>query len=338
MEKISRRDFLKLIVAGGASALLSRSSNPEKLFGPSPQEKEIRNGQGVLFIMPASIDGDFISGGKTLEEIKTFESAVGHRVQGLSFFADMDQKKPREEEIVNSFSSGRAIMFNLQPRRTGDPKDISREFVGSRFEAGDHDQTIRKIAKMMAKFSPLPIFVRFAFEMNGDWFNWGGDPKSFVPLWRRMVEIFRWEGASNVKWIFSPNYLPHPERIKNYYPGDAWVDLVGPDIYDWEKLPPEFAMDKINYYLKLIAPNKPLIISELGASGTRKDLWIREAIQRALRQGASAINYFQIDKERDWKIKPGELSKESQRFFSSGIFLNDKATLAEIHETILTTN
>lgn len=329
---ISRRDFLKLGAAGLASALLG-GSVPENLAAPALPERPIRPNQGVLFVMPTLKD--------VQEDVKVFEGAMGHRAQGLSFFADLDKKPPTETMIEKSFKSGRAVMINLQPRPTEDAEDLNDIFSPLTFLRGNHDKTLKNLAKMMAGFGNTPIFVRFAFEMNcSDWFSWCGNANGFVKMWRHTVDIFRESGALNTKWVFSPNYLPYPENIKDYYPGDDYVDVVGADIYDWEEQSPSFAVNRVNYYLRQMAPEKPLIVSELGAGGLGKDEWLTHAVYLNLSQGASAVNFFQIRKkgERDWKIENAREVPRLRRLMDSGAFLSDDAGLELINRTILKVN
>ena len=73
---------------------------------------------------------------------------------------------------------------------------------------GKHDQYIRDWAKA-AKAYGKPVIVRFAHEMNGDWFPWsmtsnGNTPERFVKAWRHIVIEFRSVGARNVKFLWSP--------------------------------------------------------------------------------------------------------------------------------------
>jgi hypothetical protein len=331
---ITRREFMKLAALGGLS-LLVPGSETESLHLPSLPEKPIKQEQAVIFVMPDIIEGDFKTWGRTLSETTYFEDVVGHRVQGLSFFADLDKKPPEPRVIENALSSGRAVMFNLMPRITGN-MFLSREsFSYSSFAEGKHFNKLQEMARMMKAFGE-PIFVRYGFEMNGDWFSWGGNPNEFQEIWKYTVSVFRIEGASNVKWIFSPNYLPSPEKISEYFPGDEWVDLIGPDVYDWEEKDAAFALNRINYYLRQVS-RKPLITGEIGAAGENQDEWVSRAIYKSLAQGASAINYFQYNKEKMWKLKKDNVPM-TRSIAESGVFLREDAGLNDIHKTILSVN
>ena len=108
---------------------------------------------------------------------------------------------------------------------------------GTRYDQilnGSQDKLIVKSARNLARYGK-PIFLRWAWEMNGDWYAWGGPrnggkPADFVRAWRHVHDIFVKEGASNVGWVWAPNFQSHPTEpwndLRNYYPGDAYVDWV----------------------------------------------------------------------------------------------------------------
>ncbi|MGB9376318.1 MAG: glycosyl hydrolase [Mycobacteriales bacterium] len=66
-----------------------------------------------------------------------------------------------------------------------------------------------------------------------------GGPADFINAYRRVVTIFREQGAKNVvftwqmtAWAFRTN--PSDARYAaKWYPGDAYVDSVGADAYNW---------------------------------------------------------------------------------------------------------
>ena len=90
------------------------------------------------------------------------------------------------------------------------------------------DEYMRQFARE-AKASGIPIFLRFACEMNGDWVAWNGDPEKYIEKFRLVHDIMAKE-APNVAMVWSPNFLPR-DNIDPYYPGDAYVDWVGFSLY-----------------------------------------------------------------------------------------------------------
>ncbi|PKM95878.1 MAG: hypothetical protein CVU84_03495 [Firmicutes bacterium HGW-Firmicutes-1] len=80
-----------------------------------------------------------------------------------------------------------------------------------------------------AKASGLPIYLRFACEMNGDWVPWYGDPEKYKQKFRLIHDIMA-EEAPNVMMLWSPNDIPFSTML-SYYPGDKYVDWIGVSSY-----------------------------------------------------------------------------------------------------------
>jgi hypothetical protein len=203
---------------------------------------------------------------------------------------------------------------------------------------GDYDDFFRKWAEGARDFGKQ-VFLRFGFEMNGDWFTWGDQPDVFVAAWRRIHAIFREVGADNVLWVWTPNCVSIPRGKGNaiplYYPGDEFVDWVGLDGYNfgdhhdrwhaWEGFDAIFG-DGLAL-LEERYPGKPIMIGEFacapGPPG-RKAAWIQDAY-RCLRADPRirAAVWFNLDKrdesEPNWLIRsdPGALDAFNQTFARS---------------------
>jgi hypothetical protein len=76
----------------------------------------------------------------------------------------------------------------------------------------------------------VPVLWRPLHEANGRWFWWGaGGPEPFKKLWRLMFENFTVKHhLNNLLWVFSPGA---ETDLAAWYPGDAYVDIVGADHY-----------------------------------------------------------------------------------------------------------
>lgn len=169
---------------------------------------------------------------------------------------------------------------------------------------------IRQFARE-AKESGVPVFLRFASEMNGEWVPWSGDPKKYIEKFRLVYKIMK-EEAPNVAMVWSPNFLPR-HNIDQYYPGDAYVDWVGTSLYTipfshGKEVPGGNPID----YLKPIYEkysHKPMMISEGAVSHysyeLRKDFseWASGQIGNMygfmprMYPSIKAISYFNLDKQ-----------------------------------------
>ncbi len=348
---ISRRTFLKIALAVGGGSLFPRWITAAEIQGlPKPEipPKPIQPQQTVISVMPDFSADDFNARKLPSEEITKFEDAIGARTHVVSVFVDMD-RKPINPNIIDKISqSGRAAMLNWEPRSYADPLDHARRFTAAAFTSGQHDSPLESWAKMI-RDSGVAVYLRLGYEMNGNWFPWGQKPEPFKTIWKHVVDKFKSAGADNARWIFSPNHWPSPEKIADYYPGDEYVDVVGADAYDkysiywknawhWTQLnfPPEALFNHINYYLKQVAPHKPLMVCEIGSGReSGRDDWLAAAIFKCLQQGITGLNYFQYLKETDWRLTDPAQLKTLRTITGSRYFLSDTASLSDIDSTLL---
>lgn len=133
------------------------------------------------------------------------------------------------------------------------------------------DEYLRKFARD-AKASGIPIFLRFASEMNGDWVKWHGNPELYIEKFRLVAKVMK-EEAPNVAMLWSPNAVP-VHNMNDYYPGDDAVDWVGVSTYSvrfFNGDPSQPAdqinpLDNIDFLYQEYADRKPIMVSEYGAT------------------------------------------------------------------------
>lgn len=125
-----------------------------------------------------------------------------------------------------------------------------------------------------AKASGVPIFLRFACEMNGDWVVWHGDPQKYIEKFRTVAKVMK-EEAPNVAMVWSPGDVP-AYSMHQYYPGDEYVDWVGVSLYvepysNGDKADPMLAtspVERLDELYRTYADRKPLMLSETGVPHT----------------------------------------------------------------------
>jgi hypothetical protein len=124
-----------------------------------------------------------------------------------------------------------------------------------------------------AKASGIPIFLRYASEMNGNWVVWHGDPQKYIEKFRLVHDVMA-EEAPNVAMVWSPGDVPQ-YSIDVYYPGDDYVDWVGVSMYTepYENGDPATSnmqgtspIERLDYLYKTYSDRKPLMISETAVS------------------------------------------------------------------------
>ncbi|GAA3237436.1 glycoside hydrolase family 26 protein [Actinocorallia longicatena] len=176
--------------------------------------------------------------------------------------------------------------------------------------AGKWDYMIRAYAGQV-RDSGIPIAYSFGHEFNGWWYRWGycskskgltgktgdaigiacrGDslkntPKQYADAWKHVHDEFEKVGATNVIWVWSPNAAKAPDQpaLKEFYPGDGYVDWIGVSGYmrfggkqadatpiDDILLGPGGTFHDLTKELNGFAPTKPILIAETGSDAVKR--------------------------------------------------------------------
>lgn len=233
-----------------------------------------------------------------------------------------------------ALAQGATPMITWLPQlASGDPMH-QPAYSPAAIAAGAFDPFLRRAAREAAAFGQ-PLLLRLAHEMNGPWSSWGAwvdgnTPADYVAMWRHVVGIFRAEGATNVRWVWSPNVYGVGQSLAGgsampfepFYPGDRWVDFVGLDGYNWGTLHSggwqSFAgVFGSSYEAITRLTDKPVMICETASAeaGGDKPAWIL-SIPRVLQTRmprVRALIWFDRDKETDWEIASSPASEAAFR-------------------------
>ncbi|WP_281764998.1 glycoside hydrolase family 26 protein [Neptunitalea lumnitzerae] len=132
---------------------------------------------------------------------------------------------------------------------------------------------------------PIPIIFRPFHEMNGSWFWWGGENVTaidYIKLWRETVVMLRDEyNVHNLLYVYSPNKLEPQDDYMKYYPADAYVDILGIDIYDFYNT--EDYVKAIKHDLKIVKEKaeerkKLYAFTETGLEKLNTENWFTEIL------------------------------------------------------------
>lgn len=262
------------------------------------------------------LTGAFLEDKPTVASIEQFKTDYGKRPAVVMIFLDWG-KFPGEDVIRDVYGSGSMLMITWEPWRAVQKTPIDYDALLQ----GKDDRYIRDFA-LKLKAIGKPVFLRFAHEMNGDWYPWAGakiGPEKYQDLFRYVRKIFHEAGAGNVRWIFSINTenVPSENAYRACYPGDRFVDYVGLDGYNWgisQKWSRwrDFGNLFSGVYQDVVSGyRKPVIISEFSStsSGGDKAGWIERALQEIEKMPAVKVFVlFNVGKETDWRFPPDSIS------------------------------
>lgn len=290
--KIKKGDSPFIFFVLGLCALLSSCS-------------PLKSGGGCL-------TGAFLGDAPTVELIDQFETDYGKRPAIVLAFLDWG-RYPDEAVLRDVYRSGSVLMLTWEPWDAVSKKGIDYDAV---IEGKDNAYISGFAARLKAVGKP--VLLRFAHEMNGDWYPWSGQkisPEKYRRLFRYVHGIFERAGATNVRWVFSVNAenVPASNDHKACYPGERFVDYVGLDGYNWGTTR---VWSRWRSFKEIFGPvysetvreyRKPVILSELSTTslGGDKARWIRDALEEIRKMPeVRGMVLFNVDKETDWRFVP----------------------------------
>lgn len=144
-----------------------------------------------------------------------------------------------ETDLITDLAKCRAAVVISWPTSSGRPADAV-----TGIQSGKYDSVIQNIAGQMERARTTHLGRRVIWrpfwEMNGSWMPWyagnfGNDATIVRQIFQRVVNVGRaagfqgefswspqWHGTSSASW----------NAFSEYYPGDAYVDIVGCSIYN----------------------------------------------------------------------------------------------------------
>jgi hypothetical protein len=277
-----------------------------------------------------------------MSSVSRFEELSGKGMSLLEFaapFADCSQSPcafyrfpAYEMNVIRNY--GAIPFFSWGSQSIPVPTGLNEpDFQLADIASGAYDGYIREFAEAARDWGH-PFFLRFDWEMNGDWFPWGefangNTPGSYVAAWRHVHDVFTSVGATNATWVWCP-YADVQHRfgpLARYYPGDAYVDWTCLDGFNWAKngvnSQPWRSFDQIfagsyRTITRKLAPKKPMLLAEFASGGKshRKAEWINQMfkdLRSNYRRIRGLIWFEQIDRGVQWPIESAPKVTEAFR-------------------------
>jgi hypothetical protein len=102
---------------------------------------------------------------------------------------------------------------------------------------GAYNQYFAILAQTLVNDGASNAILRLGWEFNGSWYPWSvasnTDAQNFAAFWRQIVDTMRAVPGQQFKFLWNPNGGGSSDwNLELAYPGSAYVDYIGTDIYD----------------------------------------------------------------------------------------------------------
>jgi hypothetical protein len=213
---------------------------------------------------------------------QTFEDLIGRETTLEREYMAWDEAFPRANEYL-ARDLGRTMLLSWNAGLKGREGQVSWAEIAS----GSQDSVIDARAADLKTFG-APLFLAFHHEPNGQ--NEAGTAAEYVDAFRHVRNRFVAKGVTNVSYmlIMWDTAYESGGAADDYYPGDAYVDVLGVDAYNWYGCPGRndpwrsFEEKAQAFYDFGVAHGKPMVVAELGstedpADPNRKAQWFNDA-------------------------------------------------------------
>lgn len=118
---------------------------------------------------------------------------------------------------------------------TGYYQPPSRALVAA--AAGADDSRFRRLGELLVRDGRASTIINLSREMNGSWYEWSeqrapsSEPDAFIRAWRHVVTAMRSVPGQHFRFLWT--IFPGSAAVAECWPGSAYVDYVGTDVFDW---------------------------------------------------------------------------------------------------------
>ncbi len=287
--------------------------------------------------------------GWAMDQLKAMEAWQGKRHAVVNLFTDWCSRTKTMDNLFKQqlpaiWANGNVPMVTWEPflcTASATPADVL-----VRTGRGEYDTYLQAWAERLRLYVAGPdgqpgngddrrVYIRFAHEMNGNWYPWsiglnGNTGAHYQEAWRRTRAIFLAKGLDqrSVQWVWAVNNVDSPNaRAEDAYPGDAQVDWVAIDGYNWGASqswsswqPPQQVFGPMAQRLRALT-TRPLALTETAATTATtggvnvalKSQWITDLMNYTTATNVRMLVWFNEDKETDWAIFGGSNGTETYR-------------------------
>jgi hypothetical protein len=277
---------------------------PEPTPTPTPEPTPTPTPAAGSVLLGATIGGSVYGEENppwNMQPWTTFESHVAHKVAILQVHQEWGNVSPSVLEKIRA--KGAVPMLITEYSNLGAVSN------------GSQDSKIKAMSAALQSYGG-PVMLRWDWEMNGDWYAWGGASKAkeWVAAYRHLHDTLT---ASNVSWIWNPNiYYPNvapgpgvPVDPTPWWPGENYVDWMGADGYSFNGESFTTVFDSTYKLFQKLAPNKPIILPEWASSNHdgQKAGFIKEAFELTPKRypAIKAMVYYNdtLGGSMDWPLE-----------------------------------
>jgi hypothetical protein len=181
-------------------------------------------------------------------KISAFETQTGRKMSALRLYYNwnqINQVAPAatfpDAGMKYAIANNELPVMSVRPLNNGTPISYASIAAATNNGTDAVSQTLDKWADAIKALNVHVLFT-FSHEPETGAVKNNGTPADFIAAWRNIVTVFQQRGVTNAEYNFIATAYGYERKDVNapgahnasvYYPGDAWVDDISVDAYNW---------------------------------------------------------------------------------------------------------
>ncbi|HTE68919.1 MAG TPA: glycosyl hydrolase [Actinomycetes bacterium] len=169
----------------------------------------------------------------TQQGTTTLEGKIGRRLAAIRVYYNWDSPFP-DTDVTWFKNNGYALLLSVKSERRNHTFVQWRDIANAQPGSALHND----IVTWANRIKSLGTHVYFTFNHEPETsLNSSGQGADFIAAWRKVVTVFRGQGVTNADylWIMTAFSFKARDRRRavDWYPGEAYIDYMGADAYNW---------------------------------------------------------------------------------------------------------
>ena len=188
------------------------------------------------------VDGHFGLAAKIA--VEEFQAVAGLTVDGIvgpATWADLLKAPPARPPAITASgvvsSALETLLTEGRPNGTMPGYYKSHSSALAAVAAGADNRQFYQLGELLVRDGLSGTIINLSREMNASWYEWSerhaprAEPDAFIRAWRQVVTTMRSVPGGHFKFLWA--IYPGEAPVAECWPGRAYVDYVGTDVFDW---------------------------------------------------------------------------------------------------------
>jgi hypothetical protein len=183
-------------------------------------------------------DPTVLFGGRPLNHnsssVLALEGAIGRQLASVRVYYLWDSPFPDTYSTWLS-NNNRPMFLSVKAKRTGGQVVPWRSIADAQPGSALHNEIVRWANRV--KGVGRRVYFIFNHEPEAATNLDNGTASDYIAAWRKVVSVFREQGVTNAQYVWTMTdysfWVTDRRKASLWYPGDAYVDHLGADAYNW---------------------------------------------------------------------------------------------------------